>query len=122
MVQLMYSCSFLSSSSSFPFLFLFSSYSFYFCLIDVTIDSQEGTVFDCYPNTQGKMVLWDSMVPAYSPPSDAYLVTKVFVPTVETLRITFVMDLLVKLKNPVLLVGTAGTGKTTNGMKMLANT
>ncbi len=61
------------------------------------------------------MVLWDAIVPAYLPPPDANLVTKVFVPTVETLRMTFILDLLVKQRNPVLFVGNAGTGKTTIG-------
>jgi ABC-type dipeptide/oligopeptide/nickel transport system ATPase component len=75
---------------------------------------KEGTVFDYYPDTSsGRMVPWKGVVPDYEPPNDAYLVSKVFVPTVETVRLSFVTDLLVRLHQPVLMVGTAGTGKTT---------
>lgn len=74
---------------------------------------KEGTVFDYYPDpTTGKFVPWAEAIPEFDPPHDAYLVTKLFVPTKETICIDAVMDLLVEHQRPVLLVGTAGTGKT----------
>ena len=74
---------------------------------------KEGHVFDYYPDPKtGKMVPWSECVPAFHAPDDAYLVTKVFVPTVDTVSLSFVVDLLVARQKPVLLVGTAGTGKT----------
>ena len=74
---------------------------------------KEGHVFDYYPDAKtGKMVPWSECVPAFHAPDDAYLVTKVFVPTVDTVSLSFVVDLLVARQKPVLLVGTAGTGKT----------
>lgn len=36
----------------------------------------------------------------------------VLVPTAETIRIRFFLDLLMKKKHPVMLVGSAGCGKT----------
>lgn len=41
------------------------------------------------------------------------LVSSMFVPTVETVRMTFVLDTLAKNRRPVCFVGNAGTGKTT---------
>ena len=74
---------------------------------------KEGHVFDYYPDVKtGKMVPWTDIVPAFHAPDDAYLVTKVFVPTVDTVSLNFVMELLTMRQKHVLLVGTAGTGKT----------
>lgn len=74
----------------------------------------EGTVFDYFPDPEsGKIEQWETIVPAYDPPVDAYLVTKVFVPTVDSKRLSFMLDLLVRNQRPALLVGNAGTGKTT---------
>mmetsp|Transcript_17270 Transcript_17270/g.33650 ORF Transcript_17270/g.33650 Transcript_17270/m.33650 type:complete len:4514 (+) Transcript_17270:154-13695(+) len=72
---------------------------------------KEGTVFDYYPDAQGKMVPWSDVVKPYDPPADAYLVTKVFVPTVDTTSSNFLLDLLVYRRRAVLMVGNAGTGK-----------
>ena len=74
---------------------------------------KEGHVFDYYPDP--KTARWwrgAECVPEFHAPEDAYLVTKVFVPTVDTVSLSFVVDLLVARQKPVLLVGTAGTGKT----------
>jgi len=74
---------------------------------------KEGTVFDYYVHPQtGKMTPWSSLVPAYEPTHDAYLVTKAFIPTVDTVRTKFLLDLLVSRQRPVLLLGNNGTGKT----------
>ena len=70
-------------------------------------------MFDYYPDVKtGKMVPWSDSVPEFHAPDDAYLVTKVFVPTVDTASLSFVLDLLVQRSKHVLLVGSAGTGKT----------
>jgi dynein heavy chain len=52
------------------------------------------------------------MIPNFVAPDDAYLVTKVFVPTLDTVRTNSLIDLFVERRRQVLLVGTAGTGKT----------
>jgi len=83
---------------------------------------KEGLVFDYFPdNKTGAMTPWTDFVPPYSAPDDAYLVTKVFVPTMDTTRLTYVMDLLVQNQYPVQLVGTAGTGKTVLIQRYLNN-
>jgi dynein heavy chain len=73
---------------------------------------KEGTVFDYYCGDDGKFSPWEDIVAPYDPPEDAYLVTRVFVPTVDSTRQRFLMNTLVEIKRPVLLVGNAGTGKT----------
>ena len=35
------------------------------------------TIFDYFPNSSGVQTPWSKVVPKYSPPEDAYLVTKV---------------------------------------------
>jgi dynein heavy chain len=62
---------------------------------------KEGLVFDYFPSSiDGQMTAWNDVVPTYAPPSDAYLVTKVFVPTMDTTRLEHIMDLLVKKTTP----------------------
>lgn len=80
-------------------------------LVDKTVDSRkefsewwkrvfpnikfpkEGTVFDYYPDaTTGALTHWSAVVQKYEPPEDAYLVTKVFVPTTETACRKFLLD------------------------------
>jgi len=73
---------------------------------------KEGLVFDYYPDEKtGKMTPWMNVVQEFTPPDDAYLVTKVFVPTQDTVRTHALLDLMVERRRQVLLVGTAGTGK-----------
>jgi dynein heavy chain len=72
---------------------------------------KEGTVFDYFPDDNGKMTPWSEKVMPYNPPADAYLVTKVFVPTVDSTSSNFLLDLLVYRQRACLMVGTAGTGK-----------
>jgi len=74
---------------------------------------KEGHVFDYFPDPKtGKMVPWAGVLPQWHAPDDAYLVTKVFVPTLETVRQHSLLDLMVERRRQVLLVGSAGTGKT----------
>ena len=81
---------------------------------------KEGHVFDYYPDPKtGKMVPWSNVLPEFVAPDDAYLVTKCFVPTLDTIRINSVIDLLVEHRRQVLLVGSAGTGKSVTVDKYL---
>lgn len=83
---------------------------------------KEGLVFDYFPSsTDGQMTAWNDVVPSYVPPPDAYLVTKVFVPTMDTTRLEHIMHLLVEKQRPVHLIGTAGTGKTAMVQRYLQN-
>jgi len=75
-------------------------------------NNKDGTVFDYFPDKTGKMVPFSTILPEFVPPHDAYLVSKVFVPTADTIKMQYVMDLLVQRQRAVMIVGSAGTGKT----------
>lgn len=79
---------------------------------------KEGLCFDYfYDPKSGEHVHWQSMVPAHSPspigtrPGETPF-NELFVETIETVRITYLLDKLVKNGKYAMLVGNAGTGKT----------
>lgn len=45
-------------------------------------------------------------------PSDESLFNKIYVPTVNTTRLRYMLEIHLKRKKPILLIGSAGTGKT----------
>lgn len=56
-------------------------------------------------------MLWSTLVPAYVPnPSVKFC--EILVHTVDTVRATWLLNLMVKMKRPVVLVGETGTSKT----------
>ncbi|CAG5116362.1 unnamed protein product, partial [Candidula unifasciata] len=71
-----------------------------------------GTLFDyTYSREQKKWLRWAALVPAYvhDPERKFY---DILVPTVETVRSTWLLNLMVKIKRPIVLVGETGTSKT----------
>ncbi|KAK9843805.1 hypothetical protein WJX81_007069 [Elliptochloris bilobata] len=71
---------------------------------------EKGLVYDYFvDDAQVQMVHWDQRVPtfSYSPGS-----ASVFVPTVETTRLTYFLDSLIARKHHVMFVGNTGSGKT----------
>lgn len=79
---------------------------------------KEGTCFDyLYDPTLGEHVQWQSMVPKHASvpigmkPGETPF-NELFVETVETVRITYLLDKLAKNGKYAMLVGNAGTGKT----------
>ncbi|KAI5645013.1 dynein heavy chain and region d6 of dynein motor domain-containing protein [Phthorimaea operculella] len=71
-----------------------------------------GTVFDFYIDPETKQFApWTEKIPKFELDSDIPL-QAVLVPTAETIRIRYFLDLLMKNKHPVMLVGSAGCGKT----------
>jgi dynein heavy chain len=79
----------------------------------------EGMCYDYYyDKDSNEMVHWNTHVPEYEPiPIGAghgkTPFTEIVVSTVDSIRLTFVMDTLVKNGHGVMFVGGAGTGKTT---------
>ena len=72
----------------------------------------QGTVFDYFIDQETrKFDAWSKLTEKFELDTDIPL-QSTLVPTSETTRIKYFLDLLVDLHHPVLLVGNAGTGKT----------
>ncbi|NXF09729.1 DYH9 protein, partial [Smithornis capensis] len=71
----------------------------------------QGTVFDFYidPETK-KFEPWSKLVPQFEFDPEMPL-QACLVPTAETVRVRYLMDRLLQRRRPVMLVGSAGTGK-----------
>eukprot|EP00620_Florenciella_sp_RCC1587_P013374 CAMPEP_0182558034 /NCGR_PEP_ID=MMETSP1324-20130603/1743_1 /TAXON_ID=236786 /ORGANISM="Florenciella sp., Strain RCC1587" /LENGTH=2560 /DNA_ID=CAMNT_0024770185 /DNA_START=8 /DNA_END=7690 /DNA_ORIENTATION=+ len=79
---------------------------------------KEGSVFDYYyDHTSNEYIHWSTKVPVYQPieigskPTETPF-TSVSVSTVDSIRMTFIIDILARNHKYAMLVGTAGTGKT----------
>eukprot|EP00742_Colponemidia_sp_Colp-10_P004363 GILJ01004656.1.p1 GENE.GILJ01004656.1~~GILJ01004656.1.p1 ORF type:complete len:2862 (-),score=582.32 GILJ01004656.1:82-7611(-) len=64
-----------------------------------------------YDVEQMKWVPWNQLVAEYTPPADGKF-SKILVPTVDTVRYSYLLGLMIEMKNPVLFVGESGTAKT----------
>uniref|UniRef100_A0A3B4YI13 Dynein axonemal heavy chain 11 n=1 Tax=Seriola lalandi dorsalis TaxID=1841481 RepID=A0A3B4YI13_SERLL len=72
----------------------------------------QGTVFDYYLDSQTRRFLpWSDTVPPFEMETCTPL-QAVLVHTAETVRLRYFMDLLLERRQPVMLVGNAGVGKT----------
>nr|WAW84832.1 axonemal dynein heavy chain 10 [Halisarca dujardinii] len=70
------------------------------------------TLFEYYLDVEeGKWVPWKSKVPEYLHDPDRKF-TEILVPTVDTVRTTWLIELMIKVGRPCLLVGESGTSKT----------
>ncbi|CAH8587314.1 unnamed protein product [Heterobilharzia americana] len=77
-----------------------------------TIPSAESTLFDYYFDAVKKVwIPWRQLVPAYIH-NKSLKFSEILVPTVETVRTTWLIEKLVKIHRPLLLVGETGTSKT----------
>ena len=71
-----------------------------------------GQVFDVYYNAEsGEFQPWTTIVPKFEY-SSALPYTKLFVPTVDTVRFAYVLKAQLELLHPVFFTGVTGTGKT----------
>jgi P-loop containing dynein motor region len=73
-----------------------------------------------YDKAAASWAPWASAVPAPDIPADAQL-GDIVVPTVVTVRYTFLLDTCVRAGHPVLLVGPTGTGKSLLAGQYLAS-
>uniref|UniRef100_A0A1B0CTB8 Dyneins heavy chain n=1 Tax=Lutzomyia longipalpis TaxID=7200 RepID=A0A1B0CTB8_LUTLO len=79
------------------------------------------SIFDFFINKTGNWDYWGSNIPAYEVPLDEeFRFTRMIIPNVESLQMTYLIKLLWKAKKPVLLLGEQGTGKTTTVEKFMA--
>lgn len=68
---------------------------------------KQGTVFDYYVDEQNVcMAHWSQRVPAFTYAPDNF--SSLFVPTVETTRLSYLLDLLVPNQHHVMFVGNTG--------------
>ncbi|KAA0703060.1 Dynein beta chain, ciliary [Triplophysa tibetana] len=71
----------------------------------------QGSVFDYYLDPRSRrFLLWTDRVPAFEMEPDTP-VQAVLVPTMETVRLQYFMEMLLESSQPLMLVGGAGTGK-----------
>uniref|UniRef100_H2ZKB7 AAA+ ATPase domain-containing protein n=1 Tax=Ciona savignyi TaxID=51511 RepID=H2ZKB7_CIOSA len=85
----------------------------FFCRFKTVKFPSAGTVFDyCIDSETKKFLPWSESVPACNYSSNILPLQACMVPTAETRRIRYFMDLLMEIRRPVMLVGNAGAGKT----------
>lgn len=80
-----------------------------------------GTVFDYrfIKEGKGKWKLWSDEIDSAPPIPKDMSVNQIIITTVETIRITALLDLLLRHAKPLLLVGPTGTGKSVYTMEYL---
>ena len=64
-----------------------------------------------FDSDQGKWIPWQQLIPKYIHEPDKKF-NEILVPTVDTVRTTWLLGLQCKIRRPVLLVGETGTSKT----------
>lgn len=70
------------------------------------------TLYDYFLDIENKVwVAWDWLVPEYVHEENQRF-SQILVPTVDTVRVTYILKLMNKIKRPVVLVGETGTSKT----------
>lgn len=68
---------------------------------------QQGTVFDYYVDEAScSMARWEARVPAFTHQPENF--GAMFVPTVDTTRLTFLLELLASRNHHVMLIGNTG--------------
>lgn len=73
---------------------------------------ESGLCYDYYFDiNENKWVNWNTRVVKYVP-TDETIFNKIYVPTMHTTRLRFIVDMHLKRRKPVLFIGGAGTGKT----------
>ena len=90
------------------------------CLADIdAIFPSANTVFDYYVDvSKNDIVSWDSKVPNWRALKSMTFYDMI-VPTVDTVRNSYVVDTLMKIRRNVMLVGATGTGKTVLAQSLL---
>ncbi|XP_048858906.1 dynein axonemal heavy chain 10 [Brienomyrus brachyistius] len=73
-----------------------------------------------FDRTLNKWVPWSSMVPKYIHSTEVKFID-ILVPTVDTTRVNWLLEQMVKIKHPMVLVGESGTSKTATTQNFLKN-
>jgi len=73
---------------------------------------QNGSLYDFkYDPKDNEWVAWEDLVKPYEPPQP-FAFSSILVPTADTVRYRFLLDLVIRAKMPVLFTGESGTAKT----------
>ncbi|KAG8456021.1 hypothetical protein GDO86_001999 [Hymenochirus boettgeri] len=85
------------------------------------LPGQLPTIYDFhFDGEKKKWIPWNKLVPKYiHKPEEKFI--DILVPTVDTTRTTWLLELMVKIKRPVVLVGESGTSKTATTLNLLRN-
>lgn len=90
---------------------VFKPFSHLFSCMSGEIPSAQPTVFEYYFDTKkGLWVPWVDVIPKYVHDPEKKF-SEILVPTVDTVRTTWLLELMVNIKRPVVLVGETGTSK-----------
>ena len=85
------------------------------------IPTQYSTLYDYFfDDKELKWVPWKDKVPSYEHQFDIKF-NEILVPTIDTVRNTWLLNILVKKQRPVVLVGETGTSKTATTQNFLRN-
>ncbi|XP_055003053.1 dynein axonemal heavy chain 10 [Sorex araneus] len=85
------------------------------------LPAQLPTLYDFhFDSTQKRWIPWSSLVPQYVHDPDRKFID-ILVHTTDTTRITWMLEQMVRVKQPVLLVGESGTSKTATTQNFLKN-
>ena len=88
-----------------------SHFPTFFSRMSGEIPSAQPTVFEYYFDTKkGLWVPWVDVIPKYVHDPEKKF-SEILVPTVDTVRTTWLLELMVNIKRPVVLVGETGTSK-----------
>lgn len=76
------------------------------------LPTTHATLYDYFFDVeQKKWIPWAKLVPKYKhDPEKKY--NEILVPTLDTVRTTWILNLMVRIKRPVVLIGETGTSKT----------
>ena len=92
--------------------------------VGVTLPAGDHSLLDCFVSTQtGQWTLWSEHVPTVQLQEESVLDTSVVVPTIDTARNEHVMRAFLNARQPVILCGPPGSGKTmtlTNALRSLS--
>jgi len=74
---------------------------------------EEGSIYDYHfvKEGLGKWVNWEESLANADPIASDAQFNNIIIPTVDTIRYTYLMDMLVRHSKPCLFVGPTGTGK-----------
>ena len=79
-------------------------------LVEKPMPDKKVSIFDFYFDMRREWVNWKDEVRLYETPENTKF-SKILVPTIDTKKYSYILDLMIKLKYPCMFVGESGTAK-----------